>query len=99
MIARGDWAAALGALRAVTCVWTIVRKTGLRFHTVSALPAFLSRATSLEELALHGHGEVLHIESPVCDVFIPLTLARPGPETVPCQPTSNAVLHCCQCYA
>lgn len=58
VISRGDWADALSKLRACTCVWTIVRKTGLRFHTVSALPAFLSRASSLEELALHGNGEV-----------------------------------------
>jgi hypothetical protein len=57
-VARGGWADALGKLRACTCAWTIVRKTGLRFHTVSSLPVFLSLATSLEELSLHGHGEV-----------------------------------------
>lgn len=44
-----EWKDALQHLTALTCVWTITRKTGLRVKNVQQLPDFLSMAAVVRE--------------------------------------------------
>lgn len=64
-----EWKDALQHLTALTCVWTIMRKTGLRVKNVQQLPDFLSMAPGVRI-----HNEIwVHVVCPICkpDMHLP----------------------------
>lgn len=57
-----EWKDALQHLTALTCVWTITRKTGLRVKNVQQLPDFLSMAAGVKE-----HNEIwVYVDCSIC---------------------------------